>query len=128
MRLLGPVEAEELVRLYRAADVFAFPSVVEGFGLAAIEALAGGLPVVASDLDVFREFLVPGRNALLTPAGDAARSRRSWCAWRANPRCARGWRGAARGSIAEWTWDAAAEAHERAYRTLLGADRRTEAA
>ena len=43
--------------LYRAADVFAFPSVKEGFGLAALEALAAGLPVVASDLDVFAAFL-----------------------------------------------------------------------
>ena len=52
--------------------MFAFPSVKEGFGLAALEALAADLPVVASDLDVFRGFLADGESALLTPVGDGA--------------------------------------------------------
>ena len=68
---LGALESEELERLFRAADVFAFPSVKEGFGLAALEAIAAGLPLVASDLDVFRGFLTDGESALLTPVGDA---------------------------------------------------------
>ena len=38
-----------------SADVFAFPSTKEGFGLAAMEALAAGVPVVARDLPVLRE-------------------------------------------------------------------------
>ena len=67
---LGALESEELERLFRAADVFAFPSVKEGFGLVALEAIAAGLPLVASDLDVFRGFLTDGESALLTPVGD----------------------------------------------------------
>ena len=70
-RARGRSPPEEIERLYRAADVFAFPSVKEGFGLAALEALAAELPVVASDLDVFRGFLADGESALLTPVGDA---------------------------------------------------------
>ena len=57
---------------YAAADVLAFPSTKEGFGLAALEAMTAGLPVVASDLPVFREWMVPGRDALAAPVGDAA--------------------------------------------------------
>ena len=72
VRRLGALEPDEIERLYRAADVFAFPSVKEGFGLAALEALAAGLPLVASDLDVFRGFLTDGESALLHPVGDAA--------------------------------------------------------
>ena len=72
MRGLGALEPDEIERLFRAADVFAFPSVKEGFGLAALEALAAGLPLVASDLDVFRGFLTDGESALLHPVGDAA--------------------------------------------------------
>ncbi|GAA4515245.1 MULTISPECIES: MSMEG_0565 family glycosyltransferase [Nonomuraea] len=68
---LGTVPEDEMAAWYAAADVLAFPSVKEGFGLAALEAMAAGLPVVTSDIPVFREWLVPGRDALLTPVGDA---------------------------------------------------------
>jgi glycosyltransferase involved in cell wall biosynthesis len=60
---------EEVGDLLSAADVFIFPSVREGMPGALIEALAMSLPIVASDLDVFREFLVPGVNAILVPPG-----------------------------------------------------------
>jgi len=45
---LGPVADAELGPLYRAATVFAFPSLLEGFGLPVLEAMAQGTPVVTS--------------------------------------------------------------------------------
>lgn len=54
-----------------AADVFVFPSLYEGLGGALIEAMALGLPIVASDLPVLREVVVQGRNALLVPPKEA---------------------------------------------------------
>jgi glycosyltransferase-like protein len=68
---LGSVPEDEMSAWYAAADVLTFPSVKEGFGLAALEAMAAGTPVVTSDLPVFREWIVPGRDAVLTPVGDA---------------------------------------------------------
>jgi glycosyltransferase-like protein len=53
--ILGAVAEEALPSLVAAADVFAFPSTKEGFGLAALEALAAGRPVVARDLPVLHE-------------------------------------------------------------------------
>jgi glycosyltransferase involved in cell wall biosynthesis len=53
---LGRVSQAGLAWLYRNATLFLFPSVYEGFGLPLAEALAHGLPVVASDLPVLREF------------------------------------------------------------------------
>jgi glycosyltransferase-like protein len=70
--LLGTVADAELPAWYAAADVLAFPSTKEGWGLAVLEAMSAKLPVVASDLPVFREYLRPGRDALLVPVADAA--------------------------------------------------------
>jgi glycosyltransferase-like protein len=67
---VGTVPDADMPAWYRAADALAFPSVKEGFGLAVLEAMSAGVPVVTSDLPVFREYLVAGRDALLVPVGD----------------------------------------------------------
>jgi glycosyltransferase involved in cell wall biosynthesis len=61
VRFLGFVPTDTLKIFYSAAEVFAFPSLYEGFGLAPLEAMACGTPVVASD--------VP---SLVEAVGDAA--------------------------------------------------------
>ena len=48
IRSLGFVPDSELPNLYRAADVFVYPSLYEGFGLPPLEAMACGCPVIAS--------------------------------------------------------------------------------
>lgn len=55
VRVLGGVGHADLVAVYHAARVFAFPSRYEGFGIPLIEALAAGLPVAATDIPIFRE-------------------------------------------------------------------------
>ena len=68
VRLLG--HRDDVGDLLAAADVFAFPSVFEGLGAALIEAMALGVPIVASDLPAVREVTAGGDVALLVPAGD----------------------------------------------------------
>ena len=64
--------AEGIGDLLSAADIFVFPSLHEGLGGALLEALAMSLPIVASDLAVFKEFLVPDENAIFVPPGCAS--------------------------------------------------------
>lgn len=68
--LLGTVADDELAAWYRAADALAFPSLKEGWGLAVLEAMSAGLPVVTSDIPVFREYLTHAQDALLVPPAD----------------------------------------------------------
>jgi glycosyltransferase involved in cell wall biosynthesis len=48
IRLLGRLEAEALISAYRAAEVFVLPSTSESFGLSLVEAMATGVPVIAT--------------------------------------------------------------------------------
>lgn len=53
--MFGPANANELSNLYTHAGALVFPSLMEGFGLPGLEAMALGTPVVCSDIEVFRE-------------------------------------------------------------------------
>ena len=118
VRVLGPQPSSEMERLFGAADAFAFPSVKEGFGLAALEALAAELPVVASDLDVFKDFLIDEVSALLTPVGDGAALGRALARLALDPELAERLRAGGCEIVPRFTWDASAEAHERVYEVV----------
>ena len=71
---VGPVhEPERQADLYRAMDIMVVPSLAEAFGQTAIEALACGLPVVASRCGGLVDAVADGHDGLLAPAGDSAR-------------------------------------------------------
>jgi alpha-1,3-rhamnosyl/mannosyltransferase len=65
---LGPVDETTLRSLYAGADLFAFPSWHEGFGLPVLEAMVQGTPVLCSDISALRE--VAGGAARLVQPGD----------------------------------------------------------
>lgn len=74
VELLGLLPDAELVRRYRSAWVFCAPAVGgESFGLVLLEAMAAGLPVVASDIPGYREVAGPGSGAVLVPPRDPIR-------------------------------------------------------
>ncbi len=113
--VLGPVADAELPSLVAAASVFAFPSVKEGFGLAPLEALAAGVPLVVSDLPVFREIF---RDAASYAVGPADLARQLLVA----PRTDRSADG--RALAATYTWPAAAAAHLEFYSRVLKTSQR----
>jgi glycosyltransferase involved in cell wall biosynthesis len=72
-RWLGQVDRQAKLALLQSIDVFAMPSPhAEAKGIPVIEAMAAGVPVVASDHGVFPELLDGGRAGLLHAAGDPA--------------------------------------------------------
>ena len=70
IHLIGFVADDDLPSLYTLADVFAYPSHYEGFGIPVIEAMACGTPVVCADNSCLPE--VAGQSALQVPATDTA--------------------------------------------------------
>lgn len=73
VRLPGYVPYPELPAWYAAADLFVHPAHEERWGVSVAEALAGGLPVVASTgVGAAHDLVVPGENGAVAAAGDAA--------------------------------------------------------
>ncbi|MBM2616444.1 MSMEG_0565 family glycosyltransferase [Actinoplanes sp. LDG1-06] len=110
--VLGPVDHSFLPSLVAGAAAFAFPSTKEGFGLAAMEALAAGVPVVVRDLPVLRE--VFGSAVLYghDPASLASALTRAV----KEPSPVR--REAGRALAAAHTWESAARRHVEFYASL----------
>jgi glycosyltransferase involved in cell wall biosynthesis len=102
--LLGKVPHDELASLYRWADLLVMPSRFDSFGLVVPEALACGLPVLASDHVGAGDFIVPGKNGEVIPFDDADALTQALAKYAANPASARAMRPAALASAqgAEW--------------------------
>lgn len=70
VRLVGPMAHEQIPLWMACADVFVLPSLREGFGLVALEAMACGTPVVASRVGGLPEYIDAGKDGFLVEAGD----------------------------------------------------------
>jgi glycosyltransferase involved in cell wall biosynthesis len=69
--LTGRVSQEELIQLYNQTEVFVSPSLYEGFGLPAAEAMACGAPLIATTAGAFPEVVEDGVSGMLVQPGDA---------------------------------------------------------
>jgi glycosyltransferase involved in cell wall biosynthesis len=82
VRFTGALVGPELDRAYAAADVLVLPSYAETYGMVVTEALARGLPVIATDVGGVTEAL--GHGGLLVPPGDPAALGSALRAWLAD--------------------------------------------
>lgn len=71
IRFLGEIPWDEVVRLYRALDLFAAPARWEGFGLTPLEAMASGVPVIAARVGAYETLIRDGETGTLIPRDDA---------------------------------------------------------
>lgn len=68
----GRLPEADKVAHYNLADIFLFPSLLEGFGLAVGEAMSCGLPVIASDEGALPELVAHGQGGFVCRGGDRA--------------------------------------------------------
>jgi len=104
------VTTDELVRLYNSVQLLVSPSLYEGFGLPAAEAMACGTAVVATTAGAFPEFIEDGRTGVLVPPGDPDALAAAIKALLLDPeRCARMGAAASEHMRREFTWRRTAE-------------------
>lgn len=71
VRLLTSATRDEVVELVQSSAVFVSTSLAETFGVAVVEALMCGCPVVVTDSGGVRDFVIDGQNGFIVPVGDA---------------------------------------------------------
>lgn len=72
LKALGVIPYDNMPALYQEIDILLFPTVREGFGLVAAEAMACGVPVVATNCSSLPEIVVDGKSGFLCELGNAA--------------------------------------------------------
>ncbi len=60
----------DVFELYHAADISAFPSKIEGLGLAGVEAMAAGIPLVSSNVHGILDYVIDGKTGYAVPPND----------------------------------------------------------
>ena len=115
----GLLQGEEKLAALADADLFVLPSYSENFGIAVIEAMACGLPVVISDrVNIWREIVADGAGLATPCEADAVAD--AMARLLADPGSRRSMGEAGRRSVARrYEWDHVAEALEAAYRAII---------
>jgi len=118
-RILRPgyVSDATLAALFRRAEVVAYPSLVEGFGMPALEALASGAPLVTTSGSALEE--VVGDAAVLVPPADVDALARALSNILDDPTVSARLRAAGPARAAAFTWERSIDAHIGAYHRAI---------
>jgi phosphatidyl-myo-inositol alpha-mannosyltransferase len=118
--MLGTVPRDQLPRYFAACDLLVAPSLSgESFGYVLLEAMAAGLPVVASRIPGYDEVVRDGREGFLVPSGDPRAVADAAAKVIDDPALARTMAHAGRTTAARYDWGVVAEEIEAAYREAL---------
>ena len=106
VEFLGMVSDEDKAALLSSVDAYVAPHTGgESFGIVLVEAMAAGVPVLASDLDAFSEVLDQGRVGALFPTGDVAELSDALSALLADPARREALSSAASDWVLRFDWD-----------------------
>jgi glycosyltransferase involved in cell wall biosynthesis len=116
---LGELSDEQLKEFYRVCSLIVVPSLHEAFGIVALEAMASGTPLVASDMGGLAEIIKDGTNGLLFKSGDSNALADAVISLLKHPEMAEMiGRNNERDSM-KYSWDRTAELVEKEYLNLL---------
>jgi phosphatidylinositol alpha-mannosyltransferase len=117
---LGEVSEEDKVRVLHSVDVFCSPNTGgESFGIVTAEAMAAGVPIVASDIPAFRQVLRNGRAGELFAVGDPADLARATARLLDDPARRAGLSVAALDAVADYDWGVVARDVLSVYETVV---------
>ncbi len=114
---LGAVADEDRADLYRAASVFVYPSLYEGFGLPPLEAMACGVPVICSNGSSLPE--VVGDAAVTFPPNDCAEFTRALVRVLSDADLRAGMQGRGKERVRQFSWQKTARETADVYRSVL---------
>ena len=120
VEFLGRVSDAEKAQLFKNADVYVSPATGgESFGIVLLEAMAAGVPIVASDIPGFRTVMRDGRQGRFVEAGDAAALADGVLTLLSNDKLRRAMSTEGRRRAAEYDWPEVADRLEKLYRSLV---------
>jgi glycosyltransferase involved in cell wall biosynthesis len=123
--LSGRVEIKELItdgelaRLYSSSSVFVLPTRMEGWGLAIMEAMAAGCPVVSSPVGGVTELISNGENGLLVSVGDVAGIAKAVETLLDDKNLRQRMCASAKATIGKYTWESCAEKTLHTYEKII---------
>lgn len=121
VHFLGHKRGKSLAACYEISDVFVAPSVgFESFGIILLEAMAAGLPIVATEIPGFLNVVADDREALLVPPNDPDRMASAIGRVLDDPELARSLRSAGAVTVKGYSWERVADQVESVYRDVTG--------
>lgn len=110
---------QSLVDLYRASDAFVMSSLLEGFSSALLEAMAAGLPVVATDVPGIADFVRHGSDATLVPPSDPEALAVAMGQLMESDSLQQDLRTRSKSRAQDFSWEKVVGAYEELYRSLI---------
>ena len=129
IKILGFLSPSEVGIQYRNASVFVLPSVNDAFGVVMLEAMASGLPIIATDRTGADDCVADGKTGFIVPARnvDALADALLWCYRHQDEACSMGW-GGRDAVLRKFTLDHYEQRQIALYRRLVNAQATAEGA